>query len=110
MATEAGWYPDPTGAHERRRWDGTRWTDEVEDAGNRSWEVPPPDAPPPDPADAAPPVAGSGATGPGAPPAGIGPWQRRLADTADRAAVQGRRLADQVGATIDEQRARRRGR
>jgi hypothetical protein len=25
----AGWYPDPSGAHGRRYWDGTRWTEEV---------------------------------------------------------------------------------
>ena len=28
-----GWYPDPAGAHEQRRWDGAGWTDEVHDAG-----------------------------------------------------------------------------
>jgi hypothetical protein len=27
----AGWYPDPTGRHERRWWDGTAWTHEVAD-------------------------------------------------------------------------------
>jgi hypothetical protein len=29
----AGWYPDPHHDHEFRLWDGTRWTDQVEDAG-----------------------------------------------------------------------------
>jgi hypothetical protein len=28
-----GWYPDPTGEHELRYWDGTIWTDRIEDAG-----------------------------------------------------------------------------
>ena len=29
----AAWHPDPTGRHEHRWWDGTRWTDQVADAG-----------------------------------------------------------------------------
>lgn len=29
----SGWYADPTGRHEKRRWTGLRWTDEVEDGG-----------------------------------------------------------------------------
>jgi hypothetical protein len=29
----SGWYPDPGGAHDRRWWDGTTWTEHVEDAG-----------------------------------------------------------------------------
>jgi hypothetical protein len=28
-----GWYPDPTSQHEFRFWDGTQWTDRVEDGG-----------------------------------------------------------------------------
>lgn len=32
----AGWHPDPTGRHERRRWNGLRWTDEVQDGGVES--------------------------------------------------------------------------
>jgi cell division protein FtsB len=31
--TPAGWHPDPTGRHEHRYWDGTKWTDHVGDAG-----------------------------------------------------------------------------
>ncbi len=27
------WHPDPTGRHELRYWDGTRWTEHVSDAG-----------------------------------------------------------------------------
>ena len=30
-APPAGWYPDPTGRHERRWWDGNGWTHEVAD-------------------------------------------------------------------------------
>jgi hypothetical protein len=29
----ASWYPDPTGRHEQRYWDGTRWTDHVSTGG-----------------------------------------------------------------------------
>lgn len=106
MATDAGWFADPSGAHELRYWDGTSWTEDVSDAGNQSFAAVPPAAPPPDQGDAPAPSPGTVAS----PPAGIGPWQRRLADAADRAAGRGRELADQVGATIDEQRARRRRR
>ena len=30
-AVPAGWLPDPTGQHELRYWDGTEWTDSVQD-------------------------------------------------------------------------------
>lgn len=30
---QADWYPDPTGRHELRYWDGTRWTEHVSDQG-----------------------------------------------------------------------------
>jgi len=30
---EAGWQPDPTGQHDHRYWDGSRWTENVADAG-----------------------------------------------------------------------------
>jgi hypothetical protein len=29
----AGWYEDPSGVHEKRWWDGSSWTEHVEDAG-----------------------------------------------------------------------------
>ena len=32
-APTPGWNPDPTGRHEYRYWDGTRWTDDVSDNG-----------------------------------------------------------------------------
>lgn len=33
-----GWYPDPSGRHEQRYWDGTRWTEHVSDHGQQSTE------------------------------------------------------------------------
>lgn len=35
-AAVPGWQPDPTGRHDYRYWDGTRWTDDVSDAGATS--------------------------------------------------------------------------
>lgn len=32
-STPAGWFPDPSGDHELRYWDGAVWTDHVSDAG-----------------------------------------------------------------------------
>ena len=32
----AGWYPDPTGRHEQRYWNGVTWTDQVTTAGDVS--------------------------------------------------------------------------
>lgn len=29
----AGWHTDPSGRHQHRYWDGTRWTDDVADGG-----------------------------------------------------------------------------
>ena len=34
------WHPDPSGRHELRWWDGTRWTDAVSDRGQVSVDVP----------------------------------------------------------------------
>jgi uncharacterized membrane protein YhaH (DUF805 family) len=31
--TPAGWYPDPTGRHQHRYWDSTKWTSSVSDNG-----------------------------------------------------------------------------
>ena len=33
MLPPATWYPDPSGRHEHRYWDGERWTEHVADAG-----------------------------------------------------------------------------
>ena len=35
-----GWYPDPSGRHEQRYWDGTRWTEHVSDGGQQSSDPP----------------------------------------------------------------------
>lgn len=53
----AGWFEDPTGAHELRYWDGEAWTDHVSDGGamSRTRGVEgAPLAPPPAPARSAP--------------------------------------------------------
>jgi uncharacterized protein YxjI len=36
----AGWYPDPFGRHERRHWDGTRWTEHVASRGSQTIDPP----------------------------------------------------------------------
>ena len=41
----ADWYPDPFGRHERRYWDGSKWTDHVASRGRQEVD-PPVDAPP----------------------------------------------------------------
>lgn len=42
---EAGWYPDPTGRHQHRFYDGTAWTDHVGDSGRQSTDPLEPAAP-----------------------------------------------------------------
>ncbi len=45
MEVPDGWYPDPSGRHELRRWEGGRWADWVSTAGQVGAEpVPPPPA------------------------------------------------------------------
>jgi hypothetical protein len=46
---KADWYPDPSGAHEHRWWDGTAWTTPVADGGVTAASPVPPDCPPPPP-------------------------------------------------------------
>ncbi|MGH2740148.1 MAG: DUF2510 domain-containing protein [Actinomycetota bacterium] len=48
-STGAGWYPDPTGRHDRRWWDGAKWTADITDrdvqGADPTWETtaaPPP--------------------------------------------------------------------
>jgi putative membrane protein len=36
----SGWYPDPSGRHERRYWHDGRWTEHVANGGRRSAEAP----------------------------------------------------------------------
>ncbi len=44
MRFPPAWYPDPTGRHDHRWWDGAEWTAHVADAGRASTD-PLPDAP-----------------------------------------------------------------
>lgn len=37
-AAKSGWYRDPTGRHELRRWDGDGWSEWVIDAGRRNFD------------------------------------------------------------------------
>ena len=37
---QADWYPDPFGHHERRYWDGNRWTDHVASGGRQTNDAP----------------------------------------------------------------------
>jgi putative membrane protein len=41
-AAPSGWYPDPSGRHERRYWHDGCWTEHVGDGGKRSAEAPMP--------------------------------------------------------------------
>ena len=36
QSSPPNWYPDPTGRHELRYWDGTNWTEHVSDSGRQS--------------------------------------------------------------------------
>jgi hypothetical protein len=36
----AGWYDDPSGRHEKRYWDGLRWTSHVADQGEQASDPP----------------------------------------------------------------------
>lgn len=36
----SGWYPDPSGRHQHRYWDGIRWTEHIMDAGNPGVDQP----------------------------------------------------------------------
>ena len=43
-AAAPGWFPDPTGHHGARYWDGAAWTDRVTDVGSDPVAPPPPDS------------------------------------------------------------------
>lgn len=68
MNAPANWYPDPSGRHQHRYWDGGSWTDHVSDSGVAGVDPlvapPPPTVPPP------PPAAPAGPPPPPAAPAG----------------------------------------
>ena len=44
---EAGWYPDPSGRHEHRYWDGSKWTEHVASHGRQGTDADLTAAPPP---------------------------------------------------------------
>jgi len=47
MSLPADWYPDPSGRHEHRYWDGTRWTEHVASHGRQGTDPDPTSLPPP---------------------------------------------------------------
>jgi Protein of unknown function (DUF2510) len=47
MALHADWYPDPSGRHEHRYWDGSRWTEHVASHGRQGVDPDTTSAPPP---------------------------------------------------------------
>ena len=47
MSQPADWYPDPSGRHEHRYWDGTRWTEHVASHGRQSVDHDTSSKPPP---------------------------------------------------------------
>lgn len=69
MRFPPAWYPDPTGRHDHRWWDGAEWTAHVADAGTPGTD-PVPAAPP---ADAAAAASGSPTTAPRTGAAPVGP-------------------------------------
>ena len=114
---EAGWLPDPDGAHELRYWNGSGWTEHVSDQGVTGIDVLDEQPAPPAPAAAYPPPPPAGGTaftapvsGPATAPAGKPGWRDRLKQVADQGralADQGRAMADQGRQKLAEQQARR---
>src|SRR3954462_307918 len=116
---DASWQPDPSGAHERRYWNGTDWTEHVSDQGTTGQDplaaplpppLPAPGAPPPPPAlpgpapAAPPPPRACPRPAPAAPAAGAKRgWKDRLKQAAD----QGKAMAEQGKAKLAEQSAKR---
>jgi uncharacterized protein YxjI len=47
MSMPPDWYPDPSGRHEHRYWDGTRWTEHVASHGRQGTDPDPTAMPPP---------------------------------------------------------------
>jgi hypothetical protein len=103
---DAGWLPDPSGAHELRYWDGGTWTEHVSDAGATSQDPPSAPLPPPAPPAAVPPPPPPPLAGPRPAetvPAGKVSWKDRLKQVAD----QGKAAVDQGKAKLAEQGAKR---
>lgn len=133
---EAQWVADPTGGHELRYWDGTKWTEHVSDAGVSSTDFLPADTPPPPPPGGptppppppplaeeaplavdglapeeafAPDIAEPAAAAESPEPAakGGGGWKDKLKSAAQQAAQQGKQLADQAKTAVAEQQQKR---
>ena len=47
VSLPADWYPDPSGRHEHRYWDGSRWTEHVASHGRQGTDFDPTSMPPP---------------------------------------------------------------
>src|SRR5882762_3121038 len=47
MTHDPGWYPDPSGRHEHRYWDGSGWTEHVASHGRQGVDPEVGSAPPP---------------------------------------------------------------
>jgi uncharacterized protein YxjI len=47
MSMPPDWYPDPSGRHEHRYWDGSQWTEHVSSHGRQSTDRDPTSMPPP---------------------------------------------------------------
>ena len=47
VSQPADWYPDPSGRHEHRYWDGSRWTEHVASHGRQTTDTDPTSMPPP---------------------------------------------------------------
>src|SRR5687768_8499285 len=47
VSQPADWYPDPSGRHEHRYWDGSRWTEHVASHGRQTTDSDPTSMPPP---------------------------------------------------------------
>ncbi len=89
MAMSADWYPDPSGRHQVRYWDGSSWTDHIANAGVAGAEPLAEDAPPPSPVSPAPQPAN---------PSSGGGWMDRVKSVAQDVAEQGKAVIDEVSA------------
>lgn len=90
MTAPAAWYPDPTGTHEVRYWDGAAWTAHVADRGVAAAAALPPGAALPPPAVAPPAVPTA--------PAGEPAWK----DLLEKVGESGKSLAEKARQAVAE--------
>jgi hypothetical protein len=108
--TQAGWLADPTGGHEVRYWDGTRWTQHVGDRGVTAIDPLPAGVEPPAPgapANTWAPPSQPEPPSPAVAPSGKGGWKDRFKTAAQEVAQQGKQVADQAKSAIGAQQAKR---